>query len=74
MNEALGLHRAGFEHDDLDALLRQLVGERAAARTRADDDDDRVVAEVEFGHVCLRTILYCASPLRGGRRGARQPK
>ena len=32
--------RAGLEHDHLDALLRELVGERAAAGAGADDDDD----------------------------------
>ncbi len=39
---------AGFEHDDLDALLRKFVAERAAARARSHDDDDAVVVQIEF--------------------------
>ncbi len=38
--------RTGLEHDDVDAFLRQLVAERAAAGTRADDDDHTVVVEI----------------------------
>src|ERR1700677_1952783 len=39
---------ARFEHDDFDAFLRQLVAKRAAARARPYDDDDAVVALIEF--------------------------
>ena len=39
---------AGFEHDDVDALLGELVAERAAAGARSDDDDDAVVAQIKF--------------------------
>ncbi len=38
--------RTGLEHDDVDALLRQLVAERPAAGTRTDDDDHTVVVEI----------------------------
>ena len=44
----LGLEAlAGLEHDDVDALLRELVGEGSATGPGADDDDDRVVGVVE---------------------------
>ena len=36
--------------DNLDSLLGQLVGQRTAAGTRTDDDDNRVVAEFELRH------------------------
>ena len=39
---------ARFQHDDFDALLRQLVAERSAARARPYDDDDAVVVLIEF--------------------------
>ena len=39
---------AGLEGHDGNALLRQLVGERAAARAGADDNDHAVVALVEW--------------------------
>ena len=39
---------ARFEHDDFDALLRQLVAKRSAARARPYDDDDAVVVLIEF--------------------------
>ena len=39
---------ACFEHDDFDALLRQLVAKRAAACARPHDDDDAVVVLIEF--------------------------
>src|SRR5690606_2546289 len=38
--------RAGFEDDDVDALLRQFVAERAAAGARTYDDDHTVVVEI----------------------------
>jgi hypothetical protein len=41
---------AGLETHHLDALLGELVAERAAAGTGTDDDDDRIVVQIEFGH------------------------
>ena len=41
---------AGLEDDGLDALLGELVAERAAARAGADDDDEAVVVQVESSH------------------------
>ena len=52
---------ACFQHDDLDAFLAQLVGQRAAAGARTDDHDDRVIAEIKRCHTCL---LYCAPACR----------
>ena len=52
VDEVLDLDaRAGFEDDDLDALLRELVAERAAAGAGADDHDHAVVIQIEFCHV-----------------------
>ena len=42
---------AGLQHHDLDAFLAQFVGQCAAARARADDDDYRVVRKIKFRHV-----------------------
>ena len=39
---------ARFENDDFDALLRELVAERAPARARSYNHDDAVVVLVEF--------------------------
>ncbi len=39
---------AGLERHDLDALLRQFVGQHPAARAGADDDDHGVVVQIEF--------------------------
>ena len=39
---------ARLEHDDFDALLRQLVAQGAAARARSHNDDDAVVVLIEF--------------------------
>ena len=39
---------ASLQHDNLDALLRQFVAKRAAARARPYDDDDAVVVLIEF--------------------------
>src|SRR6476620_12805414 len=44
---------ASLKDHDLDALLGELVAECAAARTRADDNDESVVVEVEFCHSVL---------------------
>ncbi len=41
--------RTGFENDDIDALLRQLVAQSAAAGTGTDDDDHAVVVEIVRG-------------------------
>ncbi len=37
---------ASLKQHDVDAFLAQLVGERSAARARADDDDHRVIVVV----------------------------
>ncbi len=39
---------ASLQRDDLDALLRKLIAESAAARARSHDDDDAVVVQIEF--------------------------
>ena len=41
---------AGLEQHDRNALLAELVGERAAAGAGADHDHDRIVVEVIGGH------------------------
>src|SRR3546814_12870050 len=43
---------ARLENHHRDALLRQLVAERAATSAGADDDDDAVVAEIVFRCHC----------------------
>ena len=40
--------RSCFEDDDVDALLGKFVAERAAAGTRADDDDHAIILQVEW--------------------------
>ena len=42
--------RPGLQHDDLDALLTELVGQGPAPGARAHDDDDVVVVEAVAGH------------------------
>ena len=52
---------AGFQDDDVDALLGQFVAERAAAGARADDDDDAVVVQ------CVRCCHVLLPRLAGAR-------
>ena len=52
---------ASLEDHDLDALLGKFVAERAAARTRADDDDESVVVDVEFCHGVLPQLSQSMS-------------
>src|SRR5258708_27731033 len=42
---------ARLEDDDLDALLRQLVAQRAAAGAGADDHHNAAVVQIEFCHL-----------------------
>ncbi len=66
---------AGLENHDLaDAPLRQLVGQRGAARARADDDDRVAVVQVDpCCHVCLQCPALYGSRccLRSPARGVR---
>ncbi len=41
---------AGLKDHHLDALLRELVAERAATGAGADNHDHAVVVQIEFGH------------------------
>ena len=52
---------AGLEDHDLDALLGELVAERAAARAGADDHDQSVIVEVEFCHGFLPQLSQSMS-------------
>ena len=46
----VGLLATGLQHHHLNPFLAQLVGQSATARARADDDDQGVVAVIEFFH------------------------
>ncbi len=47
IDEALHLDaRFGFQNDNIDSLLAELVGKGAAAGAGADDDDNRVIVVV----------------------------
>src|SRR5262249_34260837 len=62
VNEILDLKAlAGFENDDLDALVREFVGERAAAGAGANDDNDRVVGLIEFRSHWIPPIRWRAT-------------
>src|SRR5262249_39550495 len=65
------LPRTRFEHDDLDALLAQLVRQRASAGAGADDHDEAVVVQVELRHLSLLPTLAASAWMRlsPGRAG-----
>ena len=65
LTKSAGQVRAGLEQHDVDALLAELVRERAAAGAGADDHDDLGVVDLEaIGDGRRAALLMTPPPVR----------